>query len=88
MVGSTREVALVVLEIIFVRVLEWKWGRRSKAMDRASKVVKERGGGSTRLREILHEPDSRRTRRVVHHSISVSIIRLSKCEEPTSGSFG
>ena len=72
-VGSTREVALVVLEIILVRVLEWKWGRRLKTVDRASKVVEERGGGSTRLREILREPGSRRTRRIIHHSISVSI---------------
>ena len=40
-VGSTREVALVVLEVILIRVLEWKWGRRSKTVDRASKVVEE-----------------------------------------------
>ena len=63
-------------------------GRKVKAVNRVSKVVKEQGGSSTRLREIFREPGSRGTRRVVHHSISVSIIRLSKCEEPTGGSFG
>ena len=41
MVGSTREVALVVLEINLVRVLKWKWGGRSKTMDRASEIVEE-----------------------------------------------
>ena len=56
-------------------------------MYRALEVVKEGGGSSTRLREVFREPGSRGTRRVVHHSILVSIIRLSKCEEPTGGSF-
>ena len=41
MVDSTREVALVVLEIILVRVLKWRWGGRLKTVDRASKVVEE-----------------------------------------------
>ena len=40
-VGSTREVTLVVLEVILVRVLEWKWGSRLKTGDRALKVVEE-----------------------------------------------
>ena len=40
-VGRTREVALIVLELILVQALVWMWGRRSKTVDRGSKVIEE-----------------------------------------------